>query len=382
VSASPQPLTVTPKRIGVAIASFAAYVPVYFLLEPKMKGAGAMVTVPVIATAWLLGSRGGLVAAVLAVALNVVLYGGLARVADVGGAPGMLALLPIGFVVGRLLELNLQVKHQMAERARIEAEMAAVERRRAEAEAAANLARASQMGAVGSLAASLAHEINNPLAYVMSNLAYVRDHLGSTRADHLAESHDALVEALDGLLRIQAVTAGIRAVSLGQDHQDQPVDACAVLDSAIKVVKAGSAQRARLEVEHRHPERPRPLVRASHGRLAQAFLNLLTNAVEALPPEGPTRQLVRVACQVQQARVTIEISDSGKGIPREVAARLFQPFFTTKPAGTGAGLGLYVSRNILHAAGGELTYTTEVGVGSTFRVELPAMDSAAGPPAG
>jgi len=375
VAVSPQPLTVTAKRVGIALAAFAAYVPVYFLLEARAKGAGAVVTVPVIVAAWLLGSRGGLAGAVLAVALNVLLYGGPAAVVDSGGAPGMLALVPIGFVVGRLRELNLQVKHQLAERARIEAEMAAVERRRAEAETAANLARVSQMGAVGSLAASLAHEINNPLAFVMSNLAFVRDHLGSTRAEHVAESHDALVEALDGLLRIQAVVAGIRAVSLEQDHQGQPVDACAVLDSAIKVVRAGSAQRARLEVEHRHPEQPRPFVRASHGRLAQAFLNLLTNAVEALPPEDPARRLVRVACQVQQARVTIEISDSGKGIPREVAERLFQPFFTTKPAGTGAGLGLYVSRNILHAAGGELTYTTEVGVGSTFRVELPAMDA-------
>ena len=376
MSPSPQPLDVTAKGVGLALAAFAAYVPVYFLLEPVTKGAGAVVTIPVLLSAWLLGARGGLAGALLAIALNSVLYGGPLEIARSGGAPGMLALVPIGFVVGRLRELNLQVKRQLTERERMQAEIATSERKRAGAEAAANLARASQMGAVGSLAASLAHEINNPLAFVMSNLAYVRDHLGSTRSEHVAESRDALVEALDGLSRIQAVVAGIRDVSLDQRSDEQPVDACAVLDSAIKVVRAGSARRARVDVEHRHPERPRSLVRASQGRLAQAFLNLLTNAVEALPSEDPARQRVRVACQVQQARVTIEISDSGRGIPQEVAARLFQPFFTTKPAGTGAGLGLYVSRNILHAAGGELTYTTEVGVGSTFRVELPAMETA------
>jgi signal transduction histidine kinase len=363
-------------RIGVAAATFAVYLPAYLLLESRMKGAGALVTVPVIAAAWLLGSRGGLVASLLAIALNAALYGGPANLMRSGGVPGMLALVPIGLVVGRLRELNLQVKTQLAERDRIHAELADSERKRLEAEAAVNLARASQMGAVGSLASSLAHEINNPLAFVMSNLAFVRDQLGSNRPEQLAESHDALAEALEGLLRIQAVVAGIRDVSLDRGEGGQAVDACAVLDSAIKVVRAGSAKRARVEVEHRHPERARSFVRASHGRLAQAFLNLLTNAVEALPAEDPARQRVRVTCQVRDARVTIEISDSGRGIPQEMAARLFQPFFTTKPAGTGAGLGLYVSRNILNAAGGELTYTTEVGVGSTFRVELPSLETA------
>ena len=89
---------------------------------------------------------------------------------------------------------------------------------------------------------------------------------------------------------------------------------------------------------------------------------------------------MKVSTRVEDRRIWVEISDSGKGIAPEVEARLFQPFFTTKAAGVaaGAGLGLYVSRNILHAAGGEVTYTTQLGQGSTFRVELPTSSTALG----
>jgi len=362
-------------RVGAALAAFVLYAPVCVVLLPRMRGAGALVAAPVILAAWLLGWRGGLLASLLSIALNTVLYGGVGEVLRLGGAVGMVAMVPIGLMVGWLREMNARVRAEMVERSRVEHELAVADRLRLEAEAAANLNRASHLAAIGALATSLAHEINNPLAYVMSNLRSVDLYMGSPHPapGDTEDARAAIREALEGLVRIQAIMTGIREISTGPDSVEQAVDVCAVLDAAVKVVQVRFAHRAVFSVYHRAA----PYVLAHHGRLAQVFLNLLTNAAEAAPEEGDAaRQRIQVGTRVRDQRVVIEISDSGSGIPPEAAERLFTPFFTTKRVGTGAGLGLYVSRNIVRAAGGDLTYTTEVGKGSTFRVELPAADQA------
>jgi CheY-like chemotaxis protein len=127
----------------------------------------------------------------------------------------------------------------------------------------------------------------------------------------------------------------------------------------------------------------RPKVRGDRGLLEQVFTNLLLNAVQSIPEGNARQQQIRVAVRsMPQGRVLVEIADTGTGIPAELHERIFQPFFTTKPVGQGTGLGLSVCQGIVAAMGGEISFDSEVGRGSTFRVVLPTVAYAdAGEPA-
>ncbi|MEM7002108.1 MAG: ATP-binding protein, partial [Pseudomonadota bacterium] len=107
----------------------------------------------------------------------------------------------------------------------------------------------------------------------------------------------------------------------------------------------------------------------NHGKLAQVFLNLLVNAGHAVDEQG----LIEVSCEQYGEAAVVEVSDNGCGIAEEVLERVFEPFFTTKPRGLGTGLGLSISRSIVDAHGGRLTASSQLGIGTTFRVELPLL---------
>src|SRR5262249_5187259 len=108
------------------------------------------------------------------------------------------------------------------------------------------------------------------------------------------------------------------------------------------------------------------------GRLGQVFLNLLVNAVQAIPDGSPTDHEIRIVTRMERGRVLVEIGDDGLGIPAEILPRIFDPFFTTKPIGVGTGLGLAICHGIVAAMNGEITVETELGRGTTFLVSLPA----------
>ena len=112
---------------------------------------------------------------------------------------------------------------------------------------------------------------------------------------------------------------------------------------------------------------------ATETRLGQVFLNLILNAVQAIPPGQPEWQTIEIATRTaHDGRAEIEIRDSGMGIPNELRNRVFDPFFTTKRVGDGMGLGLSITHNIVVALGGEIDLESEVGTGTTVRVRLPA----------
>jgi signal transduction histidine kinase len=126
--------------------------------------------------------------------------------------------------------------------------------------------------------------------------------------------------------------------------------------------------RARLTTHY-----PDPLiVMANEGQLGQVFLNLLTNAAQAIPEGHVDAHEIRVGTTVDQDKVIVEISDSGAGIPPDLIGRIFEPFFSTKPVGKGTGLGLSISHSIVTAFGGQIAVSSEAGRGTTFRVLLPA----------
>jgi PAS domain S-box-containing protein len=247
------------------------------------------------------------------------------------------------------------------------------------------LALADRMASLGTLAASVAHEINNPLTYVVGNVDAARAivaELAAARggdpavAGPLAEVAEALAEADDGAGRVRRIVSDLKVLSSpGAEDGPQQVDVRSALQSSINLARRVVTERAELVTELNDV----PPVDGNAARLAQVFLNLLVNAAQAIPEGSAGPRRVLAACGADgDGRAVVEVSDTGTGITAERLPRIFDPFFTTKPHGVGTGLGLAICQSIVAAHGGELRVETAVGRGSTFRVVLPASASAPG----
>jgi signal transduction histidine kinase len=225
---------------------------------------------------------------------------------------------------------------------------------------------------IGTLAAGVAHEINNPLAYVIANIDFAldqlptRDHAANGVIPDLGEVTQALQQAREGSERIR-VTARDLKVFCHTDHgEPTSVDVRRVLESAMTMAWNEIRHRARLVKVFANV----PRVDANENRLAQVFLNLLINAAQAIPEGNAPGNEIKVATWADDGQVIVEISDTGGGIPPDAMPRLFQPFFTTKEAGVGTGLGLAICQGIVTDLGGSISVRSQVGSGTTFRVSL------------
>jgi nitrogen-specific signal transduction histidine kinase/CheY-like chemotaxis protein len=264
------------------------------------------------------------------------------------------------------------------------------ERRRMQA----TLLSAERMVAVGTIAASVAHEINNPLSYVIACLEILmRDSypvlelgglIGARYADDLdvtrllfeiEKAREPFENIRDGIERIRLIARDLRTFARVDDHDLTPIDVRDVLRSAIRMSSNETRYRASVVTDFAAV----PWVMASEPRLAQVFLNLLVNAAQAFPEDGrPGSCDIRISTAVDgKGRVVVEVRDNGPGIDPQILPRIFEPFFTTKPVGVGTGLGLSVCRNIVLSYGGEIRAESQLGKGSAFVVTLPA---APGPP--
>jgi signal transduction histidine kinase len=232
-----------------------------------------------------------------------------------------------------------------------------------------------RMAAVGQLAAGIAHEINNPLAFVRANLGCLEGHWKALRPqleaapietgsrEGLSEVAELIEESIEGVDRATEIVRSVRSLShAGTDARDR-ADLHAILDHVLRI--AGAQIGSHVEVERRYGEIP--LLRCAPRQLEQAFLNLVMNAVHAVRGRG------RIAISTRCAgdRVEIDVEDDGCGIVPEIRDRIFDPFFTTKPAGEGTGLGLGIAYQIVRGHGGEIAVESQPGRGSRFRVELP-----------
>ena len=230
-----------------------------------------------------------------------------------------------------------------------------------------------RLESLGTLVAGIAHDINNPLMYIRANLEYLHEQLAAAAPRSVkADLGPALEDALDGAERIRRIVDTISPLSRESEDDDQPADVVTILNGALKIAGARIRERARLV---RDFESGLPLVRGGSYRLGQVFLNLLINAMKALPLHGDNE--VRVSAhRAADGRVRVEVADSGAGVPDEIRDQIFEPFFTTRPQGEGTGLGLSSAYAIVTAAGGEIALLPSSGRGAAFEVHLPAVADA------
>lgn len=243
------------------------------------------------------------------------------------------------------------------------------EQRAAEARAAL-LARQERLVTTGTLAAGVGHEINNPLSYILNNLEFALEELrsiaGGSPAGRLSALVDTLVETRSGAERIRRIVRGLKALAR-DDGPPVPTDVAATVEIAVNMSMYELRQRAAVSIELP----ALPLVLADEARLTQVLVNLLVNAGQAFRTNDPSKNRVTVSAEESGDHLWISVTDNGPGIAADVLPRIFDPFFTTKPVGRGTGLGLSISQSIVTALQGELTCTSEVGGGTTFRVRLP-----------
>ncbi len=254
----------------------------------------------------------------------------------------------------------------------------------------ARMIEVDRMMAVGTLAAGVGHEINNPLTYVAGGIDFAHRQLAELLAAGpptsteeamecwerlhalLPEVVEALGDAREGTGRVRDIVRDLRTFTRGEEIESiQVVDVEPIVELALDMAAHEIRHKAQLV---RHYE-PGSVVWASESRLAQVLLNLLINAAQAIDDGDVRDNEIGVRTRREGDEVVIEVRDTGKGITEEERKMVFEPFRTTKPVGEGTGLGLAISRHIVESMGGELTFESTPGVETTFTVRLPAGDA-------
>jgi len=263
-------------------------------------------------------------------------------------------------------------------------------------EAQDQLIQSEKLASIGQIAAGVAHEINNPVGFVSSNLGTLESYLqrlfglldayieadeaapapteALARARMLRDGHDfnflrgdivdLLSESRDGLVRVKRIVQDLKDFSrTGAEEAWEMADLHAVLESTLNIVRSELKHKARIEIKFGEL----PKVECLPSRLSQVFINLLVNAGQAIDADGK----ITLATGVESSHVWISVEDTGCGISEENVSRVFDPFFTTKPVGEGTGLGLSVSYSIVLKHGGQIDVESEVGRGTRFTVRLP-----------
>ncbi|WP_437679537.1 ATP-binding protein [Sorangium sp. So ce131] len=265
--------------------------------------------------------------------------------------------------------------------------------RQALAQAQARLVLAGRMASVGTLAAGVAHEINNPLAFVITNIDAAMRRVGAIdrrsgasdrrsggpwprshgdgrgSSSELSEVLALLEDAREGAERVRLIVRDLHTFSRAGDDHRGPVDVRRVLDSCVHMAMNEIRHRARVARSFQEV----PPVEANEPRLAQVFLNLIVNAAQAIPEGRAEQNEIELRARCDAAGwVVVEVRDTGTGIAKEALGRIFDPFYTSKEEGEGLGLGLSISQSIVAALGGRIEVESRPGAGSTFRVVLPA----------
>ena len=262
------------------------------------------------------------------------------------------------------------------------------------------LVQSEKMAAIGQLAAGVAHEINNPVGFVKSNLGTLSGYVGTFKnllqqyellteavrnndtsgqaasldvvkrikededLDYVLNDVDQLLsESVDGAERVRDIVQNLKSFARVDGLEAREADINDCIEATLKIVWNELKYKCKVNKNLK----PLPLIKCFAGQLNQVFMNLLVNASHSIPEKGE----ITIETDSTDGEIIIRISDTGSGIPSEVRERIFEPFYTTKPTGKGTGLGLAISIDIIHKHNGSIDVESEVGVGTTFTIHLP-----------
>jgi len=271
----------------------------------------------------------------------------------------------------QLKRQNLSLERQVRERTSLAEELAKTNQRLRETQG--QLVQSEKMASLGQLVAGIAHEINNPLAFVINNIFVVREDLAKlatepdkgdsipfpmikkmrTRVDHMWE----------GTERVQDLVSKLRTFSRLDEGKFKTVDIHESIESVLLFLRHKMQDRIQVE---RHYDAAEPLT-CFAGELNQVLMNVIGNAIDSIEGNGT----IHLSTSQKDGQFLITVRDSGKGIPQEIRDRVFEPFFTTKPAGSGTGLGLAISYGIVKAHQGSIEFSSEEGKGTEFVLKIP-----------
>ena len=264
-----------------------------------------------------------------------------------------------------------------------------------------SMSQSEKLAAVGMLAAGIAHEINNPASFIITNLTMLSEYIDDILlyADDLAELHegtagvvadgmkalqevhdieylrkdtpDLIARCLKGMQRIRDIVRDLRSFAHKGTGEAEWVDINQLIAQVLKLAGAELRHRAKVELDLR----PVPNIRVESTRLLQVLLNLIINAYQSFADRDRSENTVWVGSAREGGAVRIFVADNGSGIPDEVQDRIFEPFFTTKPVGTGTGLGLAISYDLVKTMGGQIVLESQAGRGTRFTIELSLRES-------
>jgi two-component system NtrC family sensor kinase len=234
-------------------------------------------------------------------------------------------------------------------------------------DAEAQLIQMEKMASLGVLAAGIAHEINNPLSFLISNLEFLRDfsknfsNVSELKKEDIDQLRQVIQEAEEGTLRIKKIVQDLRTFSRKSESQRIKINVNQILDSTLTIIWNEIKYKAAITKDYRVKSQ----VEGDSTQLTQVVLNILINASQAITADKGT---IKLFTYEDQDKVYIKIMDTGSGIAPEVLPKIFDPFFSTKK---GTGLGLSVSYNIIKQHGGSISAESEPGKGATFIIALP-----------
>ena len=236
-----------------------------------------------------------------------------------------------------------------------------------------------RLASVSLLAAGIAHEINNPLQYVFANIGLAQEQLESLsqngNSPWARRINDLLDDAMHGSKQVARIVGDLKSFMSTRKSGEGLVDLNEVIKTTINMTRSEVRHRAQMA----ESMGPVPKVQGDYAELIQVFINLLTNAADAVEPLGPERARIRLSCHTDaHGWAVIEVEDNGPGIEPQDQVRVFEPFYTTKPPGVGSGLGLHISRGIVERRGGTLGLRSMPGL-TVFQVRLPPAQAEAAP---
>ncbi len=236
------------------------------------------------------------------------------------------------------------------------------------AELNAQLMQSDKLAALGKMAAGVAHEINNPLQVILQQIGWMEDLLEEEelkQSENIEEFSKAIRKIEEHVERARKVVHGMLGYARKMEPHLEDVDVNAIIEQTMDLL--GNYARINNITIKTELSPEIPIIAADSSQLQRVFMNLISNAIDAIGKNGT----IEIKSRKSGSEIHVQVSDNGQGIPEEIQKKLFDPFFTTKGTGKGVGLGLWITHNIVEKIGGTISVKSRVGQGTTFTVQIP-----------